>query len=154
MKSKLLDWREHCENCIQLMQLTFCHMTQSNTIKLQFLVMFSILNYIVLKDIQMHWSSSLNTQWKQIWQRVKKRKLYVTHNTDSYVSGWWQKLIPQSYMNWSLKSSVCFRPLSLLYSHLPIQLILYMNIISTVMMMEWRGTRLGHKPLQHSNVTK
>lgn len=142
-----MDWCEHYENCTQLIQLTFCHMTQSNKIKLQFLVMFNILNYSVIKDIQINWSSSVHTQWMQIWQRVKKRKLYVTHNTDSYVSVWWQKLIPQSNLNWSLICCVCFWHLSLLYSHLQIQLILYINIISTVMMS-------GHKPPQHSNVTK
>jgi len=112
-------------------------MIQSNTIKLQFHVMFNILNYSVIcvKDIQINWYSSVNTQWMQIWQRVKKkRKLYFTHNTDSYVSGWWQKLIPRSNLNWSLISFVCFWPLSLLYSYLKIQLIMYMNIISTVMM--------------------
>lgn len=140
MKIELLD-------CTQLIQLTFYHMTQSNTIKLQFLVIFNIVNYSVTDDFQINWSSSVNTQWKQIWQRVKKRKLYVTHNTDSYVFGWWEKLIPQSNLNWSLISCVGFWPLSLLYSHLQIQLILYMNVISTVMM-------LGHKTTQHSNVTK
>jgi len=51
--------------------------------------MFNILNYIVIKDIQIDWSSIVNTQWMQIWQKVKKRKLYVTHKTNSYVSGWW-----------------------------------------------------------------
>jgi hypothetical protein len=134
---ELLDWCEHYENCTQLIKLTFCHMIQLNTIKLQFLVMFNILNYSVIcvKDIQMNWCSSVSTQWMQIWQRVKKRKLYFTHNTDSYVSGWWQKLIPQSNLNWSLISFVCFWPLSLLHNYLKIQLIMYMNIVSTVMML-------------------
>lgn len=145
--TKIELWCKHYENCTQLIQLTFCHMTQSNTIKLQLLVMFNILNCSVIKDIQINWSSSVNIQWMQKWQRVKKRKLHITHNTDSYVSGWWQKLILQLNLNWSLISCVCFWPPSLIYSHLQIQFILYMNIISTVMM-------LGHKQPQHCNVTK
>jgi hypothetical protein len=33
-------------------------MTQSDTIKLQFIVMFNIVHYGVIKDIQIDWSSS------------------------------------------------------------------------------------------------
>jgi hypothetical protein len=55
MKIELLD-------CTQLIQLTFYHMTQSNTIKLQFLVIFNIVNYSVTDDFQINWSSSVNTQ--------------------------------------------------------------------------------------------